>query len=299
MPPFVCGSTADTDALVVWLRSAQRVGGAWGYHGAASWTEPTALALLALAGNASDSESQPRGVAWLQSMQRQDGGWPPHPDFPQSTWVTALAALALAPHDSGSRLDRAVAWLLRQSGEESSLLARIRRRLLGQQLESGEGTVGWPWLAGTAGWVAPTALAVLALERIAPLRPSRTVLERIRQGKEFLLARMCADGGWNYGGPRALGYEARSYPETTGLALLALRGHSASRVGKSLDTAAEHLTRSRSAQGQSWLHLALLAHGRSAVSSLPCLPCRDVLDVSLVLLARAAVQGDPVFWRDS
>ena len=58
-----------------------------------------------------------------------------------------------------------------------------------------------------------------------------------RHGAALLLERIFPDGGWNCGPPRVPGYDADSYPETTGLA---------ARL---------------SAQAYAWLTLALAAHG--------------------------------------
>jgi hypothetical protein len=39
----------------------------------------------------------------------------------------------------------------------------------------------------------------------------------------MLIDRMCTGGGWNYGNRRVLGVDAAPYPDTTALALIALR----------------------------------------------------------------------------
>ena len=82
-----------------YLRAAQNPDGGWGYRGGASWTEPSAYALLALSEDPSAKEHVRRGIERLKSLQRPDGGWPPRSSVRQSTFVTALALLALAGKD--------------------------------------------------------------------------------------------------------------------------------------------------------------------------------------------------------
>ena len=294
--PVVC-ARISTAELVSAIQSAQNADGGWGYSGRSSWTEPTAFALLALssAGNLSDHFLQ--GARWLERTHRADGGWAPHSSVTTSTWVTAPAVLALCETKRSRHVQPAVGWLLSQTGEESTLVDRIRRALLRQPIENGEGTTGWPWLAGTAGWVMPTALTILALEK-AELRGQATgTRPRVQQGREFLLARVCRDGGWNYGAAQALGYQANSYADTTGMALLALHGSSSAKVQKAVETGEKQLPGCRSPQTLCWLSMGLAAQGRKTAVEADCRLDRSrVLDLSLVLLARAAEVGQARVW---
>ena len=284
--PCVGISTAE---LLASIRSTQNPDGGWGYAGPSSWTEPTAFALLALASAGSLSESFQAGIRWLAKAQRTDGGWAPNASVSESTWVTAPAVLALAEVERSASLQPAVDWLLRQAGEESTLADRLRRILMGARMEAGEGTRGWPWLAGTAGWVMPTALTILALEKAELRRRATGTRERVRQGREFLLARICRDGGWNYGSPEALGYQANSYPDTTGMALLALHGSASGKLTAGLTQAEEQLPQCHSPQTSCWLRIGLAAHGRRLPEPAACrVDNAQLLDHSLMLLARAA-----------
>jgi hypothetical protein len=189
------------------ILATQNSGGGWGYRGGSSWTEPTVYALLALATLGANAEAAKLGMKWLSSLQRPDGGWPPSPSVDQSTWVTALVLLLLADRDRSPAVEKAAGWLLKQSGRESAFLRRLRLRLLGVKDDTDTSLKGWPWYPDTAAWVTPTALTILALEKVHRRKPSETLADRIETGRQFLLSRMCADGGWNHGSSRALGYE--------------------------------------------------------------------------------------------
>lgn len=254
-------------------------------------------ALLAQAARGSAGESLAGGMLWLGRLQRPDGGWPPHPSVDQSTWVTALAVLTLAGRPEWVGRGQAIQWLLRQSGRESGWIYRLRLRLLGFRPEELERHAGWPWFPGTAAWVTPTALTILALRKLQRLGPDETIRRRIESAREFLLGRMCQDGGWNHGSSKALGYEASAYPETTGQALLALDGSDSSRLGKSLAHAEEAYRRCRTAEGLSWLRLGLSAHGRTVPQDdkLKLVPRRTVVDAALSILAEAGANGKNVF----
>ncbi|MBK5293920.1 MAG: terpene cyclase/mutase family protein [Acidobacteriia bacterium] len=271
------GTSSEPSQGVAALVSDQNPDGGWGYGPGESWTEPSAFAILALRASADPSPASARALQWLRKVQRPDGGWAPNPSIEESTWVTAAALLSVKENPG------ALAWLLQQSGRESGIVHRLRTWMLG--VDSGFQTShdGWPWFPGTSAWVSPTALTVMALSRFGLPQ----VKARVSEGRQYLLSRMCDDGGWNHGSSRTLGYEASSYPETTGLALLALRG--TPNLDRSLRRAEEHLQQCSSPQGLCWLRLGLMAHGRS--SPRKQFKCRNHLDIALSLLADAAGSG--------
>jgi squalene cyclase len=276
------------------LLAGQRADGGWGYHRGGSATEPTVFALLVLSvAGCGQTEGAKRAVQWLRINQRPDGGWPPNPTVDQSTWVTALPMLLPEPLRSSLDLGRALEWILAQQGRESKPIERFKAFLRGDRLPVDASQEGWPFYPDTAAWVGPTSFAILALQQFSRDPRAR---ERCRLGREFLLSRMCPDGGWNYGNSRVLGYDLPSYPETTGLALLALYGTSSRSLTKSLDEAGKQLDRSESLEARSWLQLGLLAHKRPLPgTAVQMRNPRSVLEMSLTLLVSAAVAGNNVF----
>jgi hypothetical protein len=278
------------------IRAAQNSDGGWPYRKGGSWTEPTVYALLAYQAVRTAAPRTADAVAWLRAAQQSDGGWTPRPSVDGSTWVTALVAL-MAPQTAGAgRQARAVEWLLGHSGMETSPVYRLSRFLRDGKLPDGPDLSGWPWFPGTAAWVTPTCLGILALKKCYWQRPSSDLRERIEQAQTFLLSRRCADGGWNHGSARALGYNLDSYPETTGQALLALAGTDAAKLEESFRLAQRFLREQRSSGGAAWLRLGLLAHQRlPADAPFFIMPCRTVPDTALTLIAAAAEQGYNVF----
>jgi hypothetical protein len=250
------------------LLAAQNPDGGWGYRGGSSWTEPAAYALMALDGQPEAGPPSDRARRWLARNQRADGGFAPRPSVEESTWVTALAIVAGAATGDAGR--RAVEWLLTESGEESTFIFRLRAWMNNtrpQALE--EGLPGWSWYPGTAAWVVPTSLS--------------------------MLAHVCEDGGWNHGSILALGFQAVSYPETTGIALLALHGADPARLTKSVAKAEEHFRNCRSLEGLSWLQLGLMAQGRPAPAVPEDIRAHTLLDMALAILATRAREGRNVF----
>ena len=276
--------------------SKQNRDGGWPYVQGSSRTEPTVYAILALLA-ADELETARKGIAWLRAAQLPDGGWPPQTGFDESTWVTALVALIPVEQLGAAAHARAIDWLVGTVGEESTATFRVRQWLLGGTPSPEHEFPGWPWIPGAAAWVGPTSLAIVALEKELARRPTDAVRRRIEEGRRFLLRRMCLNGGWNHGSVRALGYESTPYPETTGMALAALRGVRGKGIDQSLDLAARFLGECRSADALNWLRVGLLAHGRLPEGYTPSpLACRTLPEASLDLLVAGSHSGASYFW---
>jgi hypothetical protein len=278
------------------LLNRQNSDGGWGYCGGGSWTEPTCYALLALAaGDLAGSGAARRGALWLARCQRPDGGLAPRESVAESTWLTSLALLlpaGLLPVGLDRR--RAGNWVLRQTGRESGWANRLRLWMLGGSPQDSFTFDGWPWFTGTASWVIPTAISILALEKLGREGGASELSSRIAQGRGFLLARRCKDGGWNHGSTRALGYDSDSYPETTGLALLALHDSGAPEISRAVTRGEQHLAMCQSSEAADWLTLGLLVHGRKAAA--PRLAAHGTtMEVALAALADSARHGRNFF----
>lgn len=277
------------------LLTCQNPDGGWPYQpGGSSWTEPTAYAALALSIDPSAAPQVAAALRWLAAHQLADGGWPPQPGVHQSTTVTALVAL-LGPAALGeASYRRGIQWLLRQTGSDTGLLNRLRLIAYGRY--PSQPAAGWPWFPGTSAWVIPTSLSILALRKTMRLMPGPAIRERLDQGEAFLLQHACADGGWNYGTAESFGYTARSYPETTGMALLALQPAVARVIGRACALARAQLRACQSSEAESWLRLGLAAHAQLPLHATPPVrPARDVRTAALAMLASAAAQGRHVF----
>jgi hypothetical protein len=275
------------EALQRELLDRQNRDGGWGFQGATSWTEPTALALLALETSGYTGSAYSRGCAWLHSCQHPNGGWPPAPSVQMESAVTALAFLALSTASGRSPAQqRALRWLLGQIKPELNLLQRLASRIQGMP-ESELLQGGTPWTPGVAAWIAPTSMAALAFSDA--LRQGYTWPEipvALDRNRRYILSRRCADGGWNHGGSTFRSEKAESYPETTGMALLALDRCSAA-ARESLSLARTMLNHAMSSEAQSWLTMCLVHH-RSVPAACPePLPSRNTRDIALRLLSIA------------
>jgi hypothetical protein len=277
------------------LLGKQNSDGGWPYVRGVSWTEPTVYAVLALL-SAGTREPAERGLRWIQSLQRPDGGWSTQAAIPDSAWVTALVALLPPPAIGARAHSKAIHWLATVQGEESTPLYHLREWLLGNPRPPELEFPGWPWVRGTAAWVGPTALAILALEKACGDRDHPDLKRRIDSGRKFLLRHMCHEGGWNHGSVRALGYESRPYPEITGLALAAFRGVRTPEIDRSLTTARTFFSECRSADAFNWLRFGLIAHGSLPQGRCTAQP-RTISETALDMLARAAQEGRNVLWE--
>ena len=284
------------------LELAQNADGGWGYQSGASetgssWTEPTALALLALQAHDVRNSISQRAYRWLCEQQRSDGGWPPHPSVPVSTWVTSLATLALSGNDDATThlYARSIEWLVRQIQPEASQLERFIVRLRGGLAPLQKG--GSPWFPGTAAWVGPSAMSILALSQAATRTNDPKLVTLIQQGHQYLLCHRCEDGGWNHGGSRYLSQNAASYPETTGLALLALAAVPAQELAVPLRVAEQQASAPGSLEALCWLRLALVRHGHdSDTIPDPPFPCRTTRDIALRLLSLATTSSNKLLY---
>jgi len=278
------------------LLQKQNPDGGWPYVRGKSWTEPTAYAVMALHG-AGESAAVDRGVRWILATQRADGGWAPQGEVEDSTWVTGLVALLPEELLGSTVSERSVQWLMAICGRETSSLHRLRQRLLGEPFPPEQKFSGWPWFPGAAAWVGPTSVAILALDKANRRRQSPAVARRVKEGQDFLLARMCQDGGWNHGSARPLGYDSRAYPETTGMALAALRGSQSEKIGRAVTAAQQFLAQTRSADAQNWLRLGLLAHNHLSADPVPAaVIARTLSEASLGMVVAQAEKGHSLLW---
>ena len=281
------------------LASRQNPDGGWPYVRGVSWTEPTVYAVMALLA-ARETDAARRGLDWLAARQRRDGGWPPQAAVDQSTWVTGLVALLpVSEAVSSAAHAAAIRWLMGTIGHESTVEYRVREWLLGDAVPSDQEFAGWPWIPGAAAWVGPTSIALLALGKENRRRPSTAIEDRIATGRKYLLSRMCQGGGWNHGSARALGYDSDPYPETTGMALAALRGDDSPPIGQALRVARRFLSQCHSADALNWLRIGLQAHG-GVPAGFVCpsgVARRTVPEQALSLLLDSPEAPRPFFWE--
>lgn len=242
-------------ARLAFLASSQNPDGGWGYFpGKQSWLEPTVYAALALF--RIPAAAGPVSHAWrlIRSWQNADGGWRPSARVDGSGWCTALAVtLGDTLGEPGSEISRGVDWLVSAAGAESSTLNRLLRLVGASAVEREVKYAGWPWRPDTSAWVEPTAHSLIALKKVARRNPSRRLAARIDSGERMLLSVRCADGGWNYGSPRALGIELSSYMETTALALAGLQDRAPEGL---VEHARDWLAKGAPPLARAWLRLA-------------------------------------------
>jgi hypothetical protein len=180
------------------------------------YTEPTALALLALRATQTPDErthqAADEAARWLASIQNPNGSVGISQSLSSPEWTTPYAILVWSGKEEyAEQAAKASDWLLEWKG--SSLKNE-------PEVFAHDATiVGWPWVTGTHSWIEPTALAVLALRK-----QGLSHHERVRDGLRLIINRSIPTGGWNYGNNVVYGSTLRPQPTDTGMALAALHG---------------------------------------------------------------------------
>jgi hypothetical protein len=242
------------------LKATQNPDGGWGYFpGKPSWLEPTAYALLALAGERDAAVD--RGWKLVRSWQRRDGAFRPCAAVDEPHWSTSLVVtLGGVTGVADEVFQRGIEWLLSAAGAEGRPFFRLMHWLRPSIVEFDPSLSGWPWEAGASSWVEPTAHALMALRCAAKIVHRPDLAGRIALTERMLIDRRCRDGGWNFGNRRVLGADLPSYPETTALALMALNGHAAVRWGAALEGVDRAWHQTRSPLARAWLSSCLLMY---------------------------------------
>jgi len=249
--------------------------------------EPTTYAMLALQGTQGAEPVLERAWALARSWELADGSVRPSGAIADGTWVTALlVTLACVRGTYDANIGRSVAWLLRVAGAEHNLLTRTFSALHLLKTKLDVAHEGWPWRAGNAAWIEPTAHTLVALKKVAGYDSSGELTRRVREGEDLMLARRCSDGGWNCGNPNVLNFDLPSYPESTGLALLGLQGRSTRELSGPLAVARRWRNETKSSLAKAWLGIALGCHGEKPEP--PAEGSRSSPDVMLAALETLA-----------
>lgn len=226
--------------------------------GGDSFSEPTALAALALVANGRTEAAGP-ALDWLADLQAADGALGLNHEEPWPHWPTSLAVLAWLAADDVSRygapVERAISWLRSVEGRPVPVSDAVSHDVT---------IVGWPWVETTHSWMEPTAWAVMAMQAAGDADHPR-----VREGKRLLVDRLLPSGGANYGNTFVLGQVLRPQVAPTGLTMLALKdsGSSDPRVAGSLDYLASSLGRDEAAISLAFGLLGLAAHDRTPASA--------------------------------
>jgi len=231
---------------------------AWGYRpGGTPATEPTSLAVLALAAHGRD-EAARRTCDGLARVQSAAGSLGVTRDESVPAWPTGLAVLAWVSASGGEEegyrrnIEAAIRWILGVRGETQPV-----NEVVGHDTT----LIGWPWVEGTHAWVEPTAFNVLALKAAG-----RGDHPRCREAVRLLVDRFIPTGGCNYGNKSVFGTDLRPQLAPTGLALMALGGEAdaTGMIRRSLDYVSSGLEHRTPTAGLCYGLLAMAAHGRES-----------------------------------
>lgn len=303
----------EPSKLLPTLRSDLRTDRIGNGYGPRPGTPIESLCFRTLALRQDNPHELDQALASILSFQGSHGAWPAIVgDDEPSAWTTALVILLLmiTGYDN-ARLRCAVEWLIQNKGREANWLWRWKFRSVDTEVKFDPANYGWPWIPGSTSWVVPTAMSIVALERVrrAKIVTEQTLNERLELGTAMLLDRMCPGGGWNAGNGIAFGVALAPYIDATAIGLLGLQRHEHEGVTASLSRLITALPECRSAYSIAWGILALTLHsGRINIGG----PLRHASDrlisilegnrepletstLAISVLALAAMDGDNVF----
>ena len=281
------------------LLGRQLRGGGWASQDSQQVSvEPTCWALLALCREAQGPVAP--SVNRLLTLQRPNGSWPAIAGDASDSWVTALAVLALLSHGQWKPAHRGLDWVVKTSGTEGRWWWRWGYRWVPKRVALDPAKYGWPWTPGTASWVIPTAMALLACQAAYPCCMPLQVERRVTLGQQMLLDRAIATGGWHAGPGQVYGGTLTPQTEPTAMALLAL--HPWPRlpaVQAALAWLGRRALELSSVYSLSWALMALAAYGRATepartrLLSLASVRRRQAVETAalLALALEAAVSG--------
>ena len=253
--------SADVAAIETTLLQRQLPSGGWSFfRSEQASVEATCLAGLAL-GSAGHGNAVST-VPFLKRSQLSDGGWPAFQGDSEGAWTTALALCALTMLNEVSEAsDKALRWLLESRGKEGHWFWRWKFKTSDRNVRFDPDKYGWPWVAGSASWVIPTAFSIVAIKQFTVCNRSAASESRIHTGVDMLLDRACVDGGWNSGNSVVYGVPLRPHVEATAIALLALRDEQRTEmIQKSLSWLRQNAASIDSVSSLAWCILSLFVY---------------------------------------
>jgi Squalene-hopene cyclase C-terminal domain len=208
----------EISQAIDYLTNSQHPSGGWGYRtGHRPVVEATAVVLHALKEEETANAVFTCGMTWLLNCQHADGGWGINEEDGESGWQTAWALKAMKLTSQGEEgIQKAAEWL---SSVETYAVTREEFIKAAFPVEVNLDALVWPWLPGQAGWLEPTALALLALNQTAsqPLAGAR-----IKTALDYFDRYRTPSGGWNIGNASPLDTIILPRAYQTALVLIAL-----------------------------------------------------------------------------
>lgn len=250
------GASSTPALLREALLAKRNTDGGWGYFaGKQTRIEPTCWANLALGGGApAPTAAGQAPPAWYIDVP----GTPINYTFQALRGLTLLAA---SPENRAGALAVATA-LLDVGGVTFEPSAVIRQD---NSLQA------WPWVDQTFSWAEPTSVVLILLKKLRRELPP-SAAERIAVGERVLIDRVCATGGWNYGGSNAFGQNLPAYVPTTAWGLLAMQDRADDPVvTRSLARLVEDVRTEASPQALALAAIALGVHKKDASPALTAL----------------------------